>query len=839
MKKYIYLFIGILVCVMCNSVCVYAENATAEFDESTLIVVMKPKSEQVLSTFSCADPFEGLGIASAENLGVPASGEISLFGIENKEQVLKLTLSEPGRDNVLQTIDKLNDIYEVEFAQPNYIYTTSSLPNDAYYTDNSQYGLTKINAESVWELGIDCSDVAVAIVDSGIVMDHEDLAGNLWKNSGEIADNDNDDDGNGYEDDVNGWDFIDSDNVPDDTVGHGTHVAGIVSAVTNNGLGVASLARNAKIVPIKIFKKKTVTINGKNVTQTVANTSDIYKAFRYVKAMGFPIVNCSFGGSAIDLVTKSLIEECSSTLFVVAAGNEGSDNDSSPVYPASYDCDNIISVASTDSTDSLSSFSNYGASSVDIAAPGTLIMSAYYPNSTTYAKSSGTSMACPFVASAAAVMKAKFPDMTPAQIREKLMSSGDKLEALDGKVVSGARLNAYEALCIHAESVTLNRLSATIDKGDTLALTAEVSPADTTDEASWQSSNTSIAEVDKGTVTAKEYGTSTITVTYGDVRASCVVTVASPTPSLTPSPTMTATPIPTETPSPTMTATPLPTETPSPTMTATPIPTETPSPTMTATPLPTATPSPTPTVKPDLAPEATPVSTPTLTPTPSLTPSPTMTATPIPTETPSPTPTPTETPSPTATPTPTETPSPTATPTPTPTETPSPTPTPTETPSPAATPTPTETPSPTATPTPTETPSPTATPIPTETPSPTVVPTPTPIPTTMPILTPSPTFETEPTSDPRDVSENTAEVSRSGNVIKIQLSLRDGLDRENIRIFVAFKDTNGILKGIAIPEPAEDLSAQCSINEGLENMEMTVYVWDKNNTPCMDKITVE
>lgn len=109
----------------------------------------------------------------------------------------------------------------------------------------------------------------------------------------------------------------------------------------------------------------------------------------------------------------------------------------------------------------------------------------------------------------------------------------------------------------------------------------------------------------------------------------------------------------------------------------------------------------------------------------------------------------------------------------------------------------------------------------------------------MPILTPSPTFETEPTSDLRDVSENTAEVSRSGNVINIQLSLRDGLDRENIRIFVAFKDNNGILKGIAMPEPAEDLLAQCSINEGLENMEMTVYVWDKNNTPCMDKITVE
>ncbi|MGN0107890.1 MAG: S8 family serine peptidase [Hominilimicola sp.] len=663
MKKYISLLIGVLLWIACNVACVYAENTDADFDDSTIIVVMKPKSEQIISTFSCDDPFKGLGIESVKNLNTASSGEISLFSMENEEQVLKLTLSEPGRDNVLDTIDKLNELSEVEFAEPNYIYRISATPNDIYYKCGYQYGLDKINASSVWDMDINCENVAVAVIDTGAMMDHPDLENNIWTNPGEIAGDGIDNDGNGYIDDVHGWDFYSDDNDPSDENGHGTHVSGIVSASTNNGIGVASLARNAKIVPLKVFGSDGET------------TSDyIYQAVLYVQKMGFTIVNNSYGGTGKSVNMLNAIKNCANSVFVAAAGNESTNNDLTPSYPASYNSSNVIAVAATDENDDLSTFSNYGVLNVDIAAPGTAIGSTYinFSNGTAaYGSGSGTSQACPFVSSAAAVMKAKYPDMTPSEIISKLENSADPVESLNGKIKTGARLNAYEALLTHAESVKLNKSSATINHGDTVTLTAEVSPSNTTDEALWQSDDTSVAEVNNGTVTATGYGTTTITVTYGAVSSSCTVTVPMPTPSPTP--------------------------------------------------------------------------------------------------TPSPSPTPTPTPAPTPTPTPT----------------PSPTPTPT--------------------------------------------PTPTAIPTT----------EIQPINNQNDIIDNRATAKRNGNIINIQLYLVENTDKSDIRIFVAFRDTDGVLKGISMPEPSEDLSAECSINENLEDTEMTVYVWDKNNIPYMNKIPVE
>ena len=225
---------------------------------------------------------------------------------------------------------------------------------------------------------------------------------------------------------------------------HGVHVAGIVSAATNNSKGVASVARNAKIASIKIFNS-----SGKSTL------SYIIEGINYAKKNDINIINCSFGGagwgSTSVSIVKSAIEAVPDIFFVIAAGNIATstpqpDNDRTAVYPSQLtkDLDNVISVANTTSSDELSSTSHYGATSVDIAAPGTVIYSTIPTSS--YGTMSGTSMATPMVASAVAVMRAVNPNISAKEIKETLCSSSDKLSALTGKVISGGRLNAYNAV---------------------------------------------------------------------------------------------------------------------------------------------------------------------------------------------------------------------------------------------------------------------------------------------------------------------------------------------------------------------------------------------------------
>jgi thermitase len=332
----------------------------------------------------------------------------------------------------------------VETAQPNYYYHLLATPNDAQF--GSMYGMTKISAPQAWDMQTGSSTVVVADIDTGMKMTHEDLAANLWVNTGEIAGNNIDDDGNGYIDDVNGYDFFFNDSNPTDENGHGTHTAGTIGAKGNNALGVTGVNWNVKIMPIKIY-------DSVGTTTTSAMLINAYNYVRIMKNRGVNIkaTNNSYGGCAeacgYDQATKDAIDAVGNTdiLQAFAAGNNGTNNDTTPFYPANYTSPSIISVASSTSTDARSGFSCFGATTVDIAAPGSGILSTTWTG-TGYGNLSGTSMATPHVAGAAALVAAQYPNLSAASIKATLMNTADQIPAWSGLVKSNGRLNVFQAL---------------------------------------------------------------------------------------------------------------------------------------------------------------------------------------------------------------------------------------------------------------------------------------------------------------------------------------------------------------------------------------------------------
>ena len=265
---------------------------------------------------------------------------------------------------------------EVVSAEPNYILRAQQPPGDTDF--DLQWALRNsgqivagyvgtpgadMDALSAWSIATGSHDIIVAVVDTGCNLTHPDLAANLWTNSNEIPGNGLDDDGNGYLDDYHGWDFRDRDSVPADVSGHGTHVAGIIAAQGDNQLGIAGTAWRARIMPVRFMD-----------AFDQGTTADAIAAIEYAVAQGAQIINCSWGGSGYSTALRNTMAN-SGVLFVCAAGNVASDNDSTPFYPASYPSDNIIAVAASDQMDRLTRFSNFGTQSVDIAAPGIRIYS--------------------------------------------------------------------------------------------------------------------------------------------------------------------------------------------------------------------------------------------------------------------------------------------------------------------------------------------------------------------------------------------------------------------------------------------------------------------------------
>ena len=546
MKRFRHIFFAALLAMMWLGINVYADEYDGlDFDYGSVLVQLKSQITDAVSM--CSDPFEELNISDAKCIFGDDASSISLFSDKTEPIIYVLDLENPSRENVIDTIEKLKAMPNIEYAEPNYNVYEFSEPNDTYYQNGKQAVLDLIGAKKLWDFDIDCSDVTVGVMDSGIQTNHEDLIDNIWVNTGEIADDGIDNDGNGYIDDIYGWNCGDSNGDVSYVSNHGVHVAGIVSAVTDNSKGVASVARNAKIASIKIFNS-----SGKSTL------SYIIEGINYAKKNDINIINCSFGGagwgSTSVSIVKSAIEAVPDIFFVIAAGNIATstpqpDNDQTAVYPSQLtkDLDNVISVANTTSSDELSSTSHYGATSVDIAAPGTVIYSTIPTSS--YGTMSGTSMATPMVASAVAVMRAVNPNISAKEIKETLCSSSDKLSALTGKVISGGRLNAYNAVKAIMPTVTPTA-TPTVKQTATPTTIPTATPTVKPTATPTTVPTPTVTSSPAATPTVKPTATPTIVPTVTPSLTAIPTTV--PMPTVTSSPTATPTAAPTVTPMPTV-----------------------------------------------------------------------------------------------------------------------------------------------------------------------------------------------------------------------------------------------------------------------------------------------
>jgi len=335
--------------------------------------------------------------------------------------------------------------------EPDLVFRAASMPNDPLFATQwsllnvGQYSGTignDIQATRAWGITTGSRSVVVGVVDSGIDINHPDLAANIWTNPGETPGNGIDDDHNGYVDDVHGWNFVDNTNNVADVYGHGTHVAGIIGAAGNNGMGVAGIDWQVSLMALKFED-----------SHGIGFTSSMLAALNYARMMrrdrGINVVatnNSWETSSGHSVVVENAIraQGDAGITFVAAAGNNATNNDAIPRYPGSYRLPNVITVAALNTTNSLASMSNYGATSVDLAAPGSLIQSTF-PGGT-YGILSGTSMAAPQVTGVVALLAAAKPGITVAEVRTAILGSTTSAASLAGKTVTGGRLNAGAAL---------------------------------------------------------------------------------------------------------------------------------------------------------------------------------------------------------------------------------------------------------------------------------------------------------------------------------------------------------------------------------------------------------
>jgi len=394
-----------------------------EYKENQLIIKFKAKLDNIQKY----DLLKGLNPVTLRKLSLIGAELIQISGV-----------------SVEDAINSIKYDPRIEYVEPNYIWHTDIIPNDPDFSllwgmhNTGQTGGTvdaDIDAVEAWNITTGGS-VIIGVIDTGVDTAHVELHSNIWTNPGEIPGNGIDDDGNGYIDDMHGWDFVNWDNGPIDDHGHGTHCSGTIAGIGNNSVGVAGVCWSAKIMALKFLN-----------SGGSGSTSNAILAVEYATMMGANLTSNSWGGGSYSQALKDAIDSSGAhgMLFVASAGNSWNNNDANPVYPCSYVSDNIISVAATNHNDNLADEgswgSNWGPTSVDLGAPGVNIYSLAPGNGYRYA--SGTSMACPHVSGASALTWSKYPSLTYLQVKQRIMDMTDPKPSLAGKCVTGGRLNVF------------------------------------------------------------------------------------------------------------------------------------------------------------------------------------------------------------------------------------------------------------------------------------------------------------------------------------------------------------------------------------------------------------
>ncbi|MBT3982162.1 MAG: S8 family serine peptidase [Bacteriovoracaceae bacterium] len=397
-------------------------------------------------------PGEFLLKVDTETSGLVLKSKIKRWGVQKsqflsgKNLIVNLKIPKNRESKTLELIRKDPSILLVE---PNYIYRSFTAADPAYRNmwglkntgrnTGSWFGGTKgmdINAEKAWTLSKGSDNVVIAIIDTGLDYKHPDLARNVWVNSAEASGTAGvDDDGNGLIDDIHGYDFINDDGDPDDDQGHGTHCAGVIGAIHDNGIGGKGVMDRVKIMPLKFLS-----------SAGFGTLEAAIKAVDYATKMGATLTSNSWGGGEkSDLLFESIKRaQAADILFIAASGNAKNDNDKWGTFPASYKLDNIITVAAYDGYGKRAGFSNYGKTSVHVSAPGVKILSTFKGGR--YKKLSGTSMATPHVSGAIGLLLSLYPHLTAAQVKKRVIATSKEVVKLKDVSESGGRMDAYRLL---------------------------------------------------------------------------------------------------------------------------------------------------------------------------------------------------------------------------------------------------------------------------------------------------------------------------------------------------------------------------------------------------------
>ncbi|TSD01109.1 MAG: subtilase family serine protease [Parcubacteria group bacterium Athens0714_25] len=445
------IFLGFL-CLFAGSVVVFSgmtffdsEAAQADSDkyvQGEIIVKFKHDlSQKDEKKFLDKNNFSSMKkVADIHSEKDKINNKISARGIDR----IFLVKSEKNFD-ILKITEKLNKNSDIEYAEPNFkLNAFETIPNDVSFPElwgmhnTGQDGGVEdadIDAPEAWDRTTGSGDVVVAVIDTGIDYNHPDLAQNIWNNPSEIAGDGIDNDGNGFIDDIHGWDFYNNDSDPMDDRYHGTHCAGTIGAVGNNGIGVAGVNWNIKMMPVKFLSA-----SGSGTTEGAI------QSIVYAAVTGADIMSNSWGGGDYSMAEEDAISFANDMgiLFVAAAGNSGSNNDLIANYPSNYDIPNVIAVAATDYDDAKADFSNFGLGTVDLGAPGVYIYSTVLNGE--YAYLSGTSMATPHVSGVAGLIKSKYPNANASEMKMRILNNVDVVPGLVGKTVTGGRLNAFTSL---------------------------------------------------------------------------------------------------------------------------------------------------------------------------------------------------------------------------------------------------------------------------------------------------------------------------------------------------------------------------------------------------------